>query len=229
MGRRAPHRRLAVPLLILAAAAGCRGGGGPAAGVAGLESILQARDEVLLTRVLPPSLGDEAIAVVVKTAEGPVELRLAERRGSGAVNAPRGSGAANESRGKSKLEVTHTSRPGDEFRNLVVEDLTGDGRPEIASTWLGGQLEVIEVLGRVDGDGWMVLLQNAGQTVETRRRSDHLATFWITSRTYEEETGQPPVYQTTIFEWNGRAFAEPGGTLPGSGAQQAVPAMSPRH
>ena len=187
--------------------------------MAGLESILQAGDEVLLTRVLPPSLGDGAIAVVVKTAEGPVELRLAERSGSGAV-APGGSG---------KLEVTHTSRPGDEFRNLVVEDLTGDGRPEIASTWLGGQLEVIEVLGRVDGDGWMVLLQNAGQTVETRRRSDHLAAFWITSRTYEEETGQPPVYQTTIFEWNGRAFAEPGGALPGSAAEQAVPAMSPRH
>jgi hypothetical protein len=211
MGRRVPHRRLGVPLLILAAAAGCRGGGGPAAGVAGLGSILKAQDEVLLTRVLPPSLGDGAIAVVVKTAEGPVELRLAERRGGGA------------------LEVTHASRPGDEFRNLVVEDLTGDGRPEIASTWLGGQLEVIEVLGRGADGGWTVLLQNAGQTVETRRRSDHLAAFWITSRTYEEETGQPPVYQTTIFEWNGRAFAEPGGPLPGSGAEQAVPAMSPRH
>ena len=210
MGRRAPHRRLGVALLILATAAGCRGGGGPAAGVAGLGSILKARDEVLMTRVLPPSLGDGAIAVVVKTAEGPLELRLAERRGSGA------------------LAVTHASRPGDEFRNLVVEDLTGDGRPEITSTWLGGQLEVIEVLGRGADGSWSVLLQNAGQTVETRRRSDHIAAFWITSRTYEEQTGQPPVYQTTIFEWNGRAFAGPDGALPGSGAEQAVPAMSPR-
>jgi len=211
VGRRAP-RRLGAALLILATAAGCRGGGGgPAAGVAGLGSILKAKDEVLLARVLPPSLGDGAIAAVVKTAEGPVELRLAERTGGGG------------------LEVTHASRPGDEFRNLVVEDLTGDGRPEIASSWLGGQLEVVEVLGRGDGGGWTVLLQNAGQTVETRRRSDHVAAFWITSRTYEEETGQPPVYQTTIFEWNGRAFAGPDGAPPGSGAEQAVPAMAPRH
>jgi len=183
--------RSAIALLLMGAAVGCRGDGPTVAGAAGLGTILKADDEVILTRVLPESLGVGAIAVVLKTAEGPIELRLAERAGGGALN------------------VVHTSRPGDEFRNLTVEDLTGDGRPEIVSTWIGGQLEVIEVLGRGKDGGWTALLQNAGQTVETRRRSDHVAAFWITSRTYEEETGQPPVYQTTIFEWNGTAFAEP--------------------
>ena len=202
---------------MVGASAGCGGGGPTIGGAAGLGSILKAKDEVILTRVLPDSLGDGAIAVVVKTAEGPVELRIAERAGGGA------------------LAVRHTSRPGDDFRNLSVEDLTGDGRPEIVSTWVGGQLEVIEVIGRDQDATWKVLLQNAGQTVETRRRSDHVAAFWITSRTYEEETGQPPVYQTTIFEWNGTAFAEPPpagaattAASPGSGAEAAVPAVAPR-
>ena len=192
-----------VAALALAAsvlATGCRGGVGGAArgGQAGIGSILKDKEEVILQRMLPASLGDGAVALVVRAPGEPVELRIAERTAGGA------------------LTMTHSSRPGDEFRNLSVEDLTGDGKPEIATTWLGGQLEVIEVLGR-GGDGtWKALLQNAGQTVETRRRADHPAAFWITSRTYEEETGQPPVYQTTVYEWNGTAFSEPGAaaTLP---------------
>jgi hypothetical protein len=182
-------------LLAAAAVTGCRsksgapvGAAGP--GLAGVGAILEDKDEVLLQRVLPPALGDGAIALVVKGAGGDVELRLAERRGGGA------------------LTVTHTSRPGDEFRNLSVEDVTGDGKPEVATTWLGGQLEVIEVLGRDAQGAWKTLLQNGGQTIEERRRSEGAASFWITSRTYEEETGQPPVYQTTILDWNGTLFAE---------------------
>lgn len=233
------HRRvgrLGLAVLVIGFVVACRGGGSPGlAGGAGLGSILAADDEVILTRALPESLGDQAFAVVVKTAGGPVELRIAERPGAAAVAA--GGGAAPK-RSSGPLAVTHTSRPGDDFRNLTVEDLTGDGRPEIASTWVGGQLEVIEVLGRDAQGAWKPLLQNAGQTVETRRRSDHVAAFWITSRTYEETTGQPPVYQTTVFEWNGTAFAEPGsagtsaapGDAPAApGAEQAVPAMAPRH
>ena len=210
-------RRLGLALLVIGAVAGCRGSRPAIGGAAGLGSILKAGDAVILTRVLPEALGIGAIAVVVKTAEGPIELRIAERPGNAA------------------LMVTHTSRPGDEFRNLTVEDLTGDGPPEIVSTWVGGQLEVIEVLGRDSQGAWKPLLQNAGQTVETRRRSDHVAAFWITSRTYEEETGQPPVYQTSIFEWNGSVFAEagaPGGAAAAAGAtgaEPAVPAMAPRH
>jgi hypothetical protein len=170
-------------LLSAAAVTGCRS-------KSGASSILKDKDEVLLQRVLPPALGDGAMALVVKGGDGEVELRLAERRAGGA------------------LTVTHTSRPGDEFRNLSVEDVTGDGKPEVTTTWLGGQLEVIEVLGRDAQGAWKALLQNGGQTIEERRRSEGAASFWITSRTYEEETGQPPVYQTTIFDWNGTVFAE---------------------
>jgi hypothetical protein len=193
------NRRAALALLLLAGAGaagmtGCRGKGGAPAGApagAGPGSILKDTDQVLMQRVLPAALGDGAMALVVKNAEGAVELRLAERRKDGA------------------LAVTFTSRPADEFRNLSVEDVTGDGTPEVTSTWLGGQLEVIEVLGRDAQGAWRPLLQNGGQTIETRRHDGRAAAFWITSRTYEEEAGQPPVYQTTIFDWNGQAFAAP--------------------
>ena len=217
MTRRPTVTLIAAVFLLAAAvlATACRGGtgtGGAArGGQAGLSGILNDKEEVILQRVLPESLGEGAVALVVRTpggaTAGPVELRIAERRAGGA------------------LAVTHTSRPGDEFKNLSVEDLTGDGTPEIASTWLGGQLEVIEVLGRGADGEWKALLQNAGQTVETRRRADHAAAFWITSRTYEEETGQPPVYQTTIYEWNGTAFSEPGAPgAPGTaGAAGTIP------
>ena len=188
-------------LLAAAAANGCRSkpgtpAGGTGSGLSGIGSILKDKDEVLLQRVLPPALGDGAVALVVKGGDGAIELRLAERRAGGGA----GTGGA--------LVVTHASRPGDEFRNLSVEDVTGDGKPEVTSTWLGGQLEVIEVLGRDAQGQWKSLLQNGGQTIEERRRSEGAASFWITSRTYEEETGQPPVYQTTIFDWNGTLFAE---------------------
>lgn len=191
-------RPLLVLLLVGVAAmgVGCRSKSGPGgsagagSGLTGVGSILKDKDEVMLQRVLPPGLGDGAVALVVKGGDGEVELRLAERRADGT------------------LTVTHTSRPGDEFRNLSVEDVTGDGKPEVTTTWLGGQLEVIEVLGRDAQGQWKALLQNGGQTIEERRRSEGAASFWITSRTYEEETAQPPVYQTTIFDWNGTAFAE---------------------
>ena len=191
--------RPATGIVLLAVTAGvvmaaCRGKSGAAGGgLAGVGSILKDKDEVLMQRVLPPALGDGALAIVVRGGDGGVELRLAERRPGGA------------------LVVTHASRPGDEFRNLSVEDVTGDGKPEVTTTWLGGQLEVIEVLGRDAQGEWKALLQNGGQTIEERRRSEGPASFWITGRTYEEEAGQPPVYQTTIFDWNGTAFAEPAG------------------
>ncbi|HET8948350.1 MAG TPA: hypothetical protein VFQ07_15325 [Candidatus Polarisedimenticolia bacterium] len=213
--RRLPSILLGCLLAAAAASSGCRGkSGAPAgstgagSGLAGVGSILKDKDEVLLQRVLPPALGDGAVALVVRGGDGAVELRLAERRAGGALTGGAVAGGALTGGAVTggALTVTHTSRPGDEFRNLSVEDVTGDGKPEITTTWLGGQLEVIEVLGRDAQGEWKSLLQNGGQTIEERRRSEGAASFWITSRTYEEEAGQPPVYQTTIFDWNGSAF-----------------------
>jgi hypothetical protein len=157
-------------------------------------------ESVVLVRTLPPPAPAGSIAVVVSGKDGKVELRIAEPKGSTGGSAASGAGADG-------LVILHTSRPGDEFRNLTLEDVTGDGSPEVVTRWIGGQLEVVEVLGRASG-AWTPLLQNGGQEVETRRRVDKTTAFWITSRTYEEAAGQPPVYQTTIYSWDGKQFRE---------------------
>jgi hypothetical protein len=173
-------------------------------------------ESVVLVRTLPPPAPAGSIAVVVSGKDGKVELRIAEPKGSAGGSAAGGAGADG-------LVIVHTSRPGDEFRNLTLEDVTGDGSPEVVTRWIGGQLEVVEVLGRASGASgagasspgaagtWTPLLQNGGQEVETRRRVDKTTAFWITSRTYEEAAGQPPVYQTTIYSWDGKQFHEEGG------------------
>jgi hypothetical protein len=185
-------RRLVPVGIIVGAAAilpACRANGDGSA-LARIGDVVQGGEAVILVRALPPPLPAGSIAVVVKSRDGKVELRLAEPRGNG-------------------LEIVHTSRPGDEFRNLAVEDVTGDGAPEVVSSWIGGQLEVIEVLGRSAATGqWTQLLMNGGQEIETRRRPDHTTAFWVTSRTYEESTGQPPVYQTTVYSWDGTKFRD---------------------
>jgi hypothetical protein len=161
--------------------------------LARLGDVVHDGESVVLVRTLPQPSPAGSVAVVVTGREGKVELRIAEPKGDG-----------------DGLAVVHTSRPGDEFRNLTVEDVTGDDAPEVVSSWIGGQLEVVEVLGRASG-AWTALLQNGGQEVERRRRADRTTSFWITSRTYEEATGQPPVYQTTIYSWDGTQFHEEGG------------------
>jgi hypothetical protein len=133
------------------------------------------------------SAAPEFTVVVVKPSDGKLELRVGERRPRGAAQ-------------------VHASRPGDEFRNLAIEDVNADGRPEIVSTWTGGQLEVVEVLGRSDDGAWKAILQNAGQIIEERRLSDRSTAFWITSRTYEEEAGHPPIFETVVYRWDGAAF-----------------------
>ena len=127
--------------------------------------------------------------LVVRTRDGKSELRIGEQRSQGRVQ-------------------VHASRPGDEFRNLTVEDVNADGRPEVVTQWQGGQLEVVEVLGRDTEGSWSPLLQNAGQIVEERRLPDRTTAFFITSRTYEEEAGHPPVYETLIYRWDGKGFAQ---------------------
>ena len=176
----------------------CRGGV-EAASRSDVAGLLEPREKLLLLRRVPASPAEgspgapapvpELLAAVVQMPDGKLELRIAEQRPQGRVR-------------------THSSRPGDEFRNLTVEDLNADGQPEIVSTWTGGQLEVVEVLGRSVAGDWNVLLQNAGQVIEERHQPDRSTSFWITSRTYEEEPGQPPVYQTTVYRWDGAAFTQ---------------------
>jgi hypothetical protein len=191
MGATAPLLILA-PLLALA----CRGGKGDApVALPGLAVVAGEGEAVLFARrfaLAGPGAGrDEPLALVavIKMADGHEEMRVAEP-------APDG------------FKRVYATRPGDEFRNLAIEDTNGDGRPEIVGRWAGGQLEVVEVDGRAPQGGWRSLLQNAGQMVEERRRSDHTVDFWITSRTYEEEAGLPPVFETRVWRWDGSAYTE---------------------
>jgi hypothetical protein len=190
----------------------CRATGGSGA-LARIGDVVHEGESVVLVRMLPPPAPAGSIALVVSGKDGKVELRIAEPKGSTG-------GTTAGSAGAGGLTIVHISRPGDEFRNLTLQDVTGDGAPEVVTSWIGGQLEVVEVLGRSSGASgaspsspgasgtWTPLLQNGGQEVETRRRPDRTTAFWITSRTYEEAAGQPPVYQTTIYSWDGKQFRE---------------------
>lgn len=193
-----PARALALPALaLLAPLAACRGGA-PAAAGDDLAGLIRPGETLILLRRVPaaPAPGSPGTAspvpefavAVVKQADGKVELRVGEQRPQGRAQ-------------------VHASRPGDDFRNLAIEDLNADGRPEIVSTWTGGQLEVVEILGRTAEGSWTTLLQNAGQIVEERRQADRTTDFWITSRTYEEEPGHPPIFETVVYRWDGKAFS----------------------
>ncbi len=200
MTRRAPAGGWVIAAACLAAiTAACGRMGTSAAGspFPGLEQVVAAGETTLLARRLPPDAttpttsgeGGGLLVAVVRMADGHEEMRIAE--------------AAN-----GRFTVRHASRAGDEFRNLVVEDVNADGRPEIVSRWLGGQLDVVEVLARAADGDWKPILQNAGQSVEERRRPNGGVGFWITSRTYEEGAGLPPVFETRVWRWDGSAFTE---------------------
>jgi len=194
---------LAAMALLLPLTLSCRGGSavpaGPAAApgaIPGLADLAHEGESVLFARRFPlgpaPAGGEapRALVVVVRMTDGHEEMRVGEPAGAG-------------------FAQVHATRPGDEFRNLAIEDINGDGRPEIVGRWAGGQLEVVEVIGRAPAGGWRSLLQNAGQEIEERRRADRTVAFWITSRTYEEgESGLPPVYETRVWNWDGAAFSE---------------------
>jgi len=192
---RTPAALLAL-LALLAPLAACQGLG-PALGGPDVRGLVRRGESLVSFRhvTATPAPGSPGAAsavpeftvVVVKEADGKLELRVGEHRPRGAAQA-------------------HASRPGDEFRNLAIEDVNSDGKPEIVSTWTGGQLEIVEVLGRSDDGSWKALLQNAGQIIEERRLSDRSTAFWITSRTYEEEAGHPPIFETVVYRWDGSAF-----------------------
>lgn len=189
---------LAVCLVVPLAAAGCRSGTTPASSpFAGLDQVVAPGETMILARRLPadqagattPDPKGDLLIAVVRMADGHEELRVAASEGG-------------------RYALKRASRAGDEFKNLAIEDVNADGRPEIVSRWLGGQLDVVEVLGRDAAGAWIPLLQNAGQSIEERRRADQSIGFWITSRTYEEGAGLPPIYDTHVWRWDGKAFTE---------------------
>lgn len=185
---------------LAAIAPGCDRSSGPEASASrfpGLGQVVAEGESAILARRLagdaaaPQGQGPagDLLIVVVRMADGHEELRVAAMVDG-------------------KLAVRHASRAGDEFRNLAIEDVNADGRPEIVSRWLGGQLDVVEVLAADASGAWKPILQNAGQSIEERRRADSSVGFWITSRTYEEGAGLPPIYETHVWRWDGSAFTE---------------------
>jgi hypothetical protein len=186
------------PLALTMLGSCARKSAGSAGTFPGLADLAAAGESVLFARRFPlsgASLGADdsswALVMVVRMADGHEEMRIGEAK-------PSGQG----------FVTAHTSRPGDEFRNLAIEDINADDRPEIVGRWSGGQLEVVEVVGRLPAGGWKPLLVNAGQTIEERRQPDRTVDFWITSRTYDEPPGLPPVYETRVWRWDGAAFTE---------------------
>ena len=161
-----------------------------------LASTLLPGDRLIALHVVDPDAPERMVIVVVPEGGKP-ELRILEWQREG-------EGAAGEWR------VAHRAPQGDQFRNLAVEDVTGDGRPEILATSLGGHLEVLEVYTRGEDGTWRSAFQNGGQEIEKRYAPGGAIEFWVTSRTYEERPGQPPTYTTSIYRWDGRSFTEAG-------------------
>ena len=188
----APRRPLPLSVALFvalgAAACGHRGADDPA--LRALARILQPGDRVVLARTLDPDADDRFVAVV-RTAAGKQELRLYERTG-----------------GRRDYVLAHKEQQGDEFHNLVLEDVDGDGREEIVTTWTGGHLELLDVIARGADGSYRSLFQNAGQEIERRYGQGGVVEFWITSRTYQEQAGQPPTYDTVVYRWDGKKFSE---------------------
>jgi hypothetical protein len=147
--------------------------------VALLRSTLKQGDRLVLARVLDPQ--GTHVAAVVDTTAGKPELRFYEQTRPGS------------------FAMKQTAQQGDSFKNLSVEDLDGDGKDEIVSTWEGGHLEIIEVFAPGPGSGYHSIFQNAGRQVEKRYDPAGRVEFWITSRTYQEGPGEPPAYATTVY------------------------------
>jgi len=129
-----------------------------------LRSTLKRGDRVVLARALDPQTS--RVAAVVDTTAGKPELRFYEQKVPG------------------QYALVHTVQEGDSFKNLSVEDVDGDGKDEIVTTWEGGH------------------------QVEKRYDPAGLVEFWITSRTYDEAPGQPAAYGTTIYRLSGGKYVE---------------------
>ena len=153
------------------------------------DKLLRPEERLLALRVLDPDT-DRGIAAVVAAPRGTSELRIYEKGARG------------------DYILAHSTHQGDQFRNLVLEDVNADGREEILVTWSGGHLEILEVIARRDDGSYATLFQNAGREIERRYGAGGTAEFWITSRSYNEQQGQQPTYITTVYRWEGDRFTE---------------------
>jgi hypothetical protein len=156
-------------------------------------------ESVLFARTLAAADEDGApagVVVVVRDVDGRLELRVYEWDGRSA-------------------SLAHSVPGGETFQNLDLFDADGDGRRDIVVIWGGGRLSIIEVIGRRGEDRYRTLFQNAGSEIEIRQAPGGGLELVITGRTYEEEAGQPPVYESVPYRWDGEHFspATPGPSM----------------
>jgi hypothetical protein len=153
-----------------------------------LRTTLKRGERIVLVRPLDPQAA--GVAVVIDTKAGKPELRLYEQKAPG------------------RYALARTVQEGDSFKNLSLEDLDGDGKDEIVTTWEGGHLEMIDILAQGADHDYRSIFQNAGRQVEKRYDSVGHVEFWITSRTYDEGPGQPPAYSTTVYHISEGKYVE---------------------
>ena len=157
---------------------------------------LPSAETVLYVRTLTAEDEDaspEGVVAVVRDTAGRLALRIYDWDGRSAT-------------------LAHSVPGGETFQNLDLFDADGDGRRDIVVIWGGGQLSVVEVIGRQENSRYRSLFQNAGSEIEIRQTPDGRLELLVTGRTYEEPPGQPPVYETVPYRWDGEHFspASPG-------------------
>ncbi len=148
------------------------------------EAVLYARTLAAADEVCPPA----GVVAVVREADGRLELRVYDWDGRSA-------------------SLAHSVPGGETFQSLDLFDADGDGRREIVVIWGGGQLSIVEVIGRRREERYRTLFQNAGSEIEIRQAPGGRLELVITGRTYEEQAGQPPVYESIPYRWDGAHFS----------------------
>ena len=148
------------------------------------ETVLYVRTLTTEDEEAPP----EGVVAVVREAAGRLTLRVYDWDGRSVI-------------------LAHSAPGGETFQNLDLFDADGDGRRDIVVIWGGGQLSVVEVIGRQENDRYRSLFQNAGSEIEIRQTASGQLELLVTGRTYEEPPGQPPVYETIPYRWDGERFS----------------------